>query len=69
VAGPCTSLGFDSSGKYLAVGTESAIVVREVKPWTEVVSVARGVAGLAFAADARALVGVDAGGGLAEVAK
>ena len=69
VDGAGASVAFDSSGKYLVVATASSVVVREVKPWSDLVSVEASAIGACFLTDAQGVVAVDGGGGLVSIAK
>ena len=69
VSGEGTSVSFDSSGKYLVVATASSVVVREVKPWSDLVSIETGAVGARFLTDAQGVVAVDGGGGLVSIGK
>ena len=69
VPGPGTSVAFDASGKYLVVATATNVVVREVKPWAEIVSLETGTVGACFLTDAQGVVAVDGGGGLVSIGK
>ena len=69
VAGAGASVAFDASGKYLVVATASSVVVREVKPWSDLVSVEASAVGACFLTDAQGVVAVDGGGGLVTIGK
>jgi len=69
VDGAGASVAFDSSGKYLVVATASSVVVREVKPWSDLVSVEASAVGACFLTDAQGVVAVDGGGGLVSIGK
>ena len=69
VAGAGASVAFDSSGKYLVVSTTTNVVVREVKPWSDLVSVETSSIGACFLTDAQGVVAVDGGGGLVSIGK
>ena len=69
VDGAGASVSFDSSGKYLVVATASSVVVREVKPWSDLVSVEASAIGACFLTDAQGVVAVDGGGGLVSIGK
>ena len=69
VQGPGTSVAFDASGKYLVVATQTRVVVREVKPWAEIVAIETGTVGACFLTDAQGVVAVDGGGGLVSIGK
>merc|ERR1711871_375255 len=69
VAGAGASVSFDASGKYLVVATASSVVVREVKPWSDLVSVETSSIGACFLTDAQGVVAVDGGGGLVSIGK
>ena len=69
VAGAGASVAFDASGKYLVVATASSVVVREVKPWSDLVSVETSSIGACFLTDAQGVISVDGGGGLVSIGK
>ena len=69
VPGEGTSVAFDSSGKYLVVATTDRVVVREVKPWAEIVAIETSSIGACFLPDAQGVVAVDGGGGLVSIGK
>ena len=69
VSGEGTSVAFDASGKYLVVATATNVVVREVKPWAEIVAIETGTVGACFLTDAQGVVAVDGGGGLVAIGK
>jgi pre-mRNA-processing factor 19 len=69
VAGAGASVSFDASGKYLVVATASSVVVREVKPWSDLVSVETSSIGACFLTDAQGVISVDGGGGLVSIGK
>ncbi len=69
VAGAGASVAFDSSGKYLVVATATNVVVREVKPWSDLVSIEASAIGACFLTDAQGVVAVDGGGGLVSIGK
>ena len=62
-------MAFDASGKYLVVATASSVVVREVKPWAEVVAIETSSIGACFLTDAQGVISVDGGGGLVSIGK
>ena len=51
------------------VATTSSVVVREVKPWSDLVSVETSAVGACFLTDAQGVVAVDGGGGLVSIGK
>ena len=51
------------------VATTSSVVVREVKPWSDLVSVEASAIGACFLTDAQGVVAVDGGGGLVTIGK
>ena len=64
VAGAGASVSFlDASGKYLVVATASSVVVREVKPWSDLVSVETSSIGACFLTDAQGVISVDGAAG------